>query len=78
MKIQDEYKCRRCGKVFGEAAGDPSCETLAEWMAWRLENLEGENLYPLVHECAFGGVGIGDWIGASEAKEASNASDSSD
>jgi len=81
MKIRDEFRCRRCGKVFLER--NPVDLSDGETTESRILNLLArmaptDEYMTFTHECAFGGVGIGDWIGASEAKEASNASDSSD
>lgn len=65
MKVRDEYKCRRCGKVFsiGETPIEPP-------MIKDVIDTIGEGImHPWPHECEFGGVGVADWVGISEVKE---------
>lgn len=66
MQVRNEYRCRRCSRVFylsGFEEDSPLEAVMAE--------IEEELAPQVAHECGYGGVGIGDWIGASEVQDKS-------
>jgi len=63
MQVRNEYRCRRCGNIFFEVQHE-DLSPLESVMA----TIEDKTSLEVAHECGFGGIGIGDWIGASEVK----------
>jgi len=68
MNARLEYQCRRCTHLFHgqhdvEAA---RLDDLADTVQCEIDEVRAT----LVHTCHYGGVGVGDLVGAREVKEA--------
>jgi len=73
MIVHDEYRCRRCDRIFLDPAGPRATESESVLHDVELEiaqRFSDRNLHmPEAHECSFGGAGIGEWIGVREVDE---------